>query len=135
MIKWLDIIITGVAFWSLIGMIFLIGIVLQSLQQEDVTVAKKHAEKVKHLADKIGLSKEHEFVDTHVANIEKHVKDEKKHLAPHEFIPPDQNPKYQTPAKDYTTDRTSDRDIDNTKMFRISRGLKAQRKLKIIDND
>lgn len=46
MIKWLDIIITGVAFWSLIGMIFLIGIVLQSLQQEDITIANKNAEKV-----------------------------------------------------------------------------------------
>lgn len=110
-------------------------VVRKHASKEDLETAKKHAEKVKHLADKIGLSKEHEFVDTHVANIEKHVKDEKKHLAPHEFVPPDQNPKYQTPAKDYTTDRTSDRDIDNTKMFRISRGLKAQRKLKIIDND
>ncbi len=46
MIKWLDIIITGVAFWFLIGMIFLIGIVLQSLQQEDITIANKNAEKV-----------------------------------------------------------------------------------------
>jgi hypothetical protein len=110
-------------------------VVRKHASSADLTAAKKHAENVKHLADKIGLSKEHEFVDTHVNNIAKHVKDEKKHLAPHEFVSPDQNPKYQTPAKDYTTDRTSDRDVDNTKMFRISRGLKAQRKLKIIDND
>lgn len=44
--KFLDVIVTAFAFWSLIGMIFLIGIVLQSLQQEDITIANKNAEKV-----------------------------------------------------------------------------------------
>lgn len=101
--------------------------------RQDLTTAKQHAEKVKSLAKGIGLGDEHAFVDKHVANIEKHVKDE-KHLAPHEFESPTTNPKYQTPAKDYTTDRTSDRDMDNTRHFRISRGLKAQRKMKIIDD-
>jgi hypothetical protein len=46
MTKWLDIIITAFAFWSLIGVIFLAGVALQSIQQEDVTIAKKHGEKI-----------------------------------------------------------------------------------------
>lgn len=102
--------------------------------KQDLSAAKQHAEKVKSIAKNIGLEDQHGFVDKHVTNIEKHVKDQ-RHLAPHEFESPATNPKYQTPAKDYTTDRTSDRDMDNTRHFRISRGLKAQRKLKIIDND
>lgn len=44
--KFLDIVLTAFAFWSLIGVIFLAGVVLQSIQQEDVTIAKRQNEKV-----------------------------------------------------------------------------------------
>ena len=33
--KFLDIVLTAFAFWSLIGVIIFMGVVLQSLQQED----------------------------------------------------------------------------------------------------
>jgi hypothetical protein len=33
--KFLDIVLTAFAFWSLIGIILFMGVVLQSLQQED----------------------------------------------------------------------------------------------------
>ncbi len=44
--RFLSVVLTAFAFWSLIGVIFLVGIVLQSLQQEDVTIAKRQNEKV-----------------------------------------------------------------------------------------
>ena len=43
-------------------------------------------------------------------------------ISPDEFVPPDQNPKYLAPTK------------DKPKMSRISRGLKAQRAMKIADD-
>lgn len=44
--KLLDVIVTAFSFWSLIGIIFLAGAALQSTQEEDVIIAKKHTEKV-----------------------------------------------------------------------------------------
>lgn len=44
--RFLDIVLTAFAFWSLIGIILFMGVVLQSLQEEDIAIAKKYNEKV-----------------------------------------------------------------------------------------
>jgi hypothetical protein len=56
-------------------------------------------------------------------------------ISPDEHVHPSDDPRYGNTSKEYATDRTSDRDVDNVKKFLIRRSLKAQRKLKIIDND
>ena len=44
--RFLDVVVTAFAFWSLIGIILFMGVVLQSLQEEDVAIAKRHNDKV-----------------------------------------------------------------------------------------
>ena len=78
------------------------------------------------------MDKQHSFIDKHVKEIEKYHKVE------------DNNPKSDVTDADVKkalqrppvmpTKETQDADIDNQK-FAISRALKMQRKLKIIDND
>lgn len=99
---------------------------------DDVRMAKEYAAKVMAQAGKMGMTAEHSFVADHVKTIEGY------HTAS------DGNPKLNVTDADVKkalerppvmpTKETEDADIDNQK-FKMSRNLKMQRKLKIIDND
>jgi len=104
--------------------------------QQDLEVARHNARKVMKLATDMGLEAEHErIVNDSLDSIEKRSQEpEEKIIDPGVFLHPAEDPRFKTPSKDFVTDRTSDRDVDNVKNFLIRRSLKAQRKLKIIDD-
>ena len=88
------------------------------------------AKKIMFMADKMNLTKEHSFVQEHVDTIKKHLVQDESNV-----VAGDDTGKDRFMHKPYEqTKEVQDRDIDNSK-FKISRFVKAQRKLKIIDND
>lgn len=107
-------------------------IATEKATSEDIRQAEKLAEKAMYMAKEAKLEKEHAFVQDHVNKIKSYHKVE------------DMNPKTDVSDEDIKkrftrpslaqTPEPKDMDIDNQK-FRISRNLKMQRKLKIIDND
>lgn len=98
---------------------------------EDIKQAKDYANKIMEMARRADLLKEHDFVEDHVKKIESYHKVEGK---PKETVDPaDIKKKFSRPSLAQTPE-PRDMDIDNQK-FKVSRNLKAQRKLKIIDND
>jgi hypothetical protein len=93
--------------------------------------------KVRSLAKEMGLEKEHNDI---LSDIMRHLQDYaadtiERIIDPEDHLHPSDDPRFKTDSKDYNTDKTNDRDVDNVKNFLIRRSLKAQRKLKIIDND
>ena len=93
--------------------------------------------KVKTLAKEMGLEKEHDDI---LSDIMRHLQDyaadaPERVIDPEDHVHPSDDPRFKTDSKEYNTDKTNDRDVDNVKNFLIRRSLKAQRKLKIIDND
>ena len=93
--------------------------------------------KVRKLAKEMNLEKEHDDI---LSDIMRHLADyaedaPERFINPEDHVHPSDDPRFKTDAKDYNTDKTNDRDVDNVKNFLIRRSLKAQRKLKIIDND
>lgn len=99
---------------------------------DDIKQAKDYASKAMTMAKKAGLEKEHDFVQGHVDAIEKLHKVEDGN--PKTEVTPQEIQKRFTRPSLAQTPEPKDMDIDNQK-FRISRSLKMQRKLKIIDND
>ena len=107
-------------------------IATEKATSEDIEQAKKIAEKAMKMAQEANLEKEHAFVQDHVKKIESYHKVED--LNPKTEVSPDDiKKKFSRPSLAQTPE-PKDMDIDNTK-FRVSRNLKMQRKLKIIDND
>ncbi len=107
-------------------------IATEKATSEDIEQAKKLAEKAMKMAKEANLEKEHAFVQEHIKKIESYHKVED--LNPKtEVSPEDVKKKFSRPSLAQTPE-PKDMDIDNTK-FRVSRNLKMQRKLKIIDND
>ena len=99
---------------------------------EDIQQAEKIAEKAMKMAKEANLEKEHAFVKDHIEKIKSYHKVED--LNPKtEVSPEDIAKKFSRPSLAQTPE-PKDMDIDNTK-FRVSRNMKMQRKLKIIDND
>ena len=99
---------------------------------EDIQQAEKIAEKAMKMAKEANLEKEHAFVKDHIEKIKSYHKVED--LNPKtEVSPEDITKKFSRPSLAQTPE-PKDMDIDNTK-FRVSRNMKMQRKLKIIDND
>lgn len=99
---------------------------------EDVKQAEQYAEKAMKMAKEAGLEKEHSFVPDHIKTIKSYHKVED--LNPKSEVTPEDIKKKFTRPSLAQTPEPKDMDIDNTK-FRVSRNLKMQRKLKIIDND
>jgi hypothetical protein len=99
---------------------------------EDIQQAEKIAEKAMKMAKEANLEKEHEFVKDHVEKIKSYHKVEDKN--PKTDVSDDEIKKKFSRPSLVQTPEPKDMDIDNQK-FRISRNLKMQRKLKIIDND
>lgn len=99
---------------------------------EDIRQAQAHADKALKMGKEAGIGDKLDFVQKHIDKIKSYHKVE------------DMNPKTDVTADDIKkrfsrpslsqTPEPKDMDIDNQK-FRISRSLKMQRKLKIIDND
>ena len=91
--------------------------------------------KILHLANQMNLRDAHEkIVNDAVTHIEKHMPLPNV-IDPEDHKHPSDDPRFGTTSKDYNTDLTNDRDVDNVKNFLLKRSLRAQRKLKIIDND
>jgi hypothetical protein len=93
--------------------------------------------KVRSLAKEMNLEKEHDAI---LSDIMRHLNDyasdaPERIIDPEDHLHPSDDPRFGTDSKDYNTDKTNDRDVDNVKNYLIRRSLKAQRKLKIIDND
>jgi hypothetical protein len=99
---------------------------------EDIAQAEKHAEKAIKMGKEAGIGDKLDFVQKHIADIKAYHKVED--LNPNTDVSPeDIKTKFTRPSLAQTPE-PKDMDIDNQK-FRISRNLKMQRKLKIIDND
>ena len=107
------------------------------INPKELETAIVSEKKVMKLAKEIGLEKEHKDI---LSDIMRHLSDYSEDaplrvIDPEDQKHPSDDPRFGTDSKDYNTDRTNDRDVDNVKGFLIRRSLKAQRKLKIIDND
>lgn len=98
---------------------------------EDIRQAKLYADNAKEMARRADLEKEHKFIDDHVKKIESYHKIETNYKT--DVKPSDIKKRFTRPSLAQTPE-PKDMDIDNQK-FKVSRNLKAQRKLKIIDND
>jgi hypothetical protein len=102
-----------------------------------IKTAKENAEKVMYLAKGMNMEKEFSsIVDDSMNFLNKSAgKYPDNEIEPDQEKSPEDDNRFNTPSKDYTTDRNNDRDVDNVKHFLIKRSLAAQRKLKIIDDD
>lgn len=101
--------------------------------EADVSTAKELSDKIKKVAKELKLEKEHNYIDRIVQDINGHLDTSgevmnAKTLDPQKVIDRMKSPPYDK------TKEVPDGDIDNSK-FVIGRNIKAQRKLKIIDND
>ena len=107
------------------------------INPDTLTTAITSEKKVRSLAKEMGLEKEHDDI---LSDIMRHLQDyavdaPERIIDPEDHVHPSDDPRFKTDSKNYSTDKTNDRDVDNVKNFLIRRSLKAQRKLKIIDND
>lgn len=107
------------------------------INPKDLTVAATSEKKVMAMAKEMNLEKEHNDI---LSDIMRHLNDyaadaPERIIDPEDHVHPSDDPRFNTDTKDYNTDKTNDRDVDNVKNYLIRRSLKAQRKLKIIDND
>ncbi len=107
------------------------------INPKDLTTAATSEEKVRKLAKDMGLEDQHNEI---LVDIMRHLNDyaaaaPERVIDPEDHKHPSDDPRFGTDSKKYSTDKTNDRDVDNVKNFLIRRSLKAQRKLKIIDND
>lgn len=104
---------------------------------ESMETAHGHAKEIMHMAK--GLNMEKEFGDI-VDDSINYLKGQtgnypSNEIAPDQEVAPKDDPRFKSASKEYNTDRNNDRDVDNVKNFLIKRSLKAQRKMKIIDDD
>jgi hypothetical protein len=107
------------------------------ISDRGLETAMTSSKKVRLLAKDLNLENEHDDI---LADIMRHLNDyaldtPERIIEPDQHVHPSDDPRFKTSSKDYNTDMTNDRDVDNVKNFLIRRSLKAQRKLKIIDND
>lgn len=98
----------------------------------DVSAAQELHDKIMSLAKEMGNEKDHGHVKDSLDYIKKMV--DKESNVKDDIKPEDVAKRFGTPEKDYQTDVKNDADIDNMAKFHISRDKKAQRKLKIIDD-
>jgi hypothetical protein len=107
------------------------------INSTDMETARAHVDKIDHLAKEMKLIKQHgEITNDIMRHLADYAEDNPARvITPDEQKHPTDDPRFGTDSKDYNTDKTNDRDVDNVKNFLIRRSLKVQRKLKIIDND
>ena len=105
-------------------------VLTQKADASDAKQAQLMYDRAMKYADKIGLGKEHSYLTKHLDFIKSKVAEPTTDTT---FDGANDN-RFKTPPKSLTNLDT-DRDIDNVKGYLMSRSLKAQRKLKIIDGD
>lgn len=105
-------------------------VLTQKADASDAKQAQLMYDRAMKYADKIGLGKEHSYLAKHLDFIKSKVAEPTFDTT---FDGANDN-RFKTPPKSLTNPDT-DRDIDNVKGYLMSRSLKAQRKLKIIDGD
>lgn len=96
----------------------------------DIDEAGKIADKIRMFADMMNISNRVNYLDKHLDIIKKYREDDGRVK---DKITDNEMKRLQSPPMTNTKEK-ADSDIDNSK-FVISRNLKAQRKLKIIDAD
>ena len=96
----------------------------------DIEEAGQISDKIRMYADMMGISDRVKYLDGHMKIIKKHREEDGRVK---EKITDNEMKRLLSPPMTNTKER-ADNDIDNSK-FTISRNLKAQRKLKIIDAD
>lgn len=101
---------------------------------EEIEAARTLVKNIMHLANIMNLGVEHGYVNDSLAKIEKYATLEPNAIDNDKLnLDKEVERRFGVPPYHETPERR-DMDIDNSK-FLLSRNLKAQRKLKIIDND
>jgi len=101
---------------------------------EDVESARVLVDKIMHMASMMNLKDEHSYVNDSFAKIQKYASQDSNVVDQNKLdLNKEVERRFGVPPYEETPERR-DMDIDNSK-FLLSRNLKAQRKLKIIDND
>lgn len=99
----------------------------------DVSTAQDLINKIKTLAIQMKMEKEHSYLDRLMHDVNQHLEPSGVTVDPKTFDIDDASHLFASPSKEQTKEK-QDSDIDNSK-FLITRNIKAQRKLKIIDAD
>lgn len=101
--------------------------------EADSRTALELTNKIKKLAKDLNLEKEHNYIDRIVNDINTHLDVSGNTVNAKTLDQEKIHNRMKTPPYDQTREK-QDSDVDNAK-FPINRNIKAQRKLKIIDND
>lgn len=101
--------------------------------KQDIDKAEELVNKIMAIAKNVGLEDKHDHVNKSADFIRSKF-DEKGNVFP-TVSPDDVEKRFTSPPKDYQSEISSDNDVDNVKNFHISRNKRAQRKLKIIDDE
>lgn len=99
----------------------------------DVSTAETLTKQIEVLAGDINLSNEHNYIGRILQDIKTHLQPAGVVVDVGDYDPEDTEARFASPSKTQTKER-QDSDIDNSK-FVVSRNLKAQRKIKLIDAD
>jgi len=103
----------------------------------DMQAVNDLAAKVRHHAMNINMVAQHDAIlddiFPHMTKLSQNAPE--RVIDPEDHQHPSDDARFDTPSKNYSTDKTQDRDVDNVKNFLIKRSINAQRKMKIIDND
>lgn len=101
--------------------------------ESDVDYAENLIKQIMAHAKEMGLEKEHGYLQGHLDRIKSFVKPHTNIVGDDEEAVKEISKRFNSKPYDQTAE-PPDRDIDNDK-FKVSHSIKAQRKLKIIDND
>lgn len=99
----------------------------------DIDTARRLHDQILKIGRDMGIEDKHGHVKDSLDFIKSKFEDDGK--AKDDISPDDVAKRFATPPKDYQSDVKSDSDIDNLAKFHISRDKRAQRKLKIIDDE
>lgn len=99
----------------------------------DIDAARRLHDQILKIARDMGIEDKHGHVKDSLDFIKSNL--DQDGAAKTDISPDDAAKKFATPPKDYQSDVKSDSDIDNMAKFHISRDKRAQRKLKIIDDE
>ena len=105
----------------------------QRASKTEVEAANELVKKIGKLAKDMGMEKEHSYLSRVMNDFNSHLDDSGNVFDSDKLDMEKIQNRFGTPSKDITKEK-QDSDIDNSKMF-ITRSIKGQRKLKIIDND
>lgn len=100
---------------------------------ENVSAAQKLIDQIKVQAKKMNLETEHGYLDRIMSDFNSHIDETGNVVNADKMDIEKLTSRFATPSYDQTKEK-SDKDVDNSKML-VSRSIKAQRKIKIIDND